>query len=356
MIENKKHDYKIYALAQKGTKNFRYVGVTRQTLDKRLTQHRSDKRKYPKCDWVQSLNKNIDIFLIHSGCYTENEAYIVEMEYVSKFKNEGYDLLNACEGGKYPKMTPQIRSKLSDSLKESYRTGKIKPIYGRNPFKGWSEHKMDAYKKNMSKVCTGRKHTEESKRKISKINKGKTHSKKVRHKMSLAKKGKPNLKARGLPVSQKSRERISKTKIERGSHAGGKNHKAHNIYSVNIKDKTFKNYECIKYATDELKINKKYILSCCRGDLGHYKGYTFLFSEDFNKKDIDLITSNSIEKGTTKKELIKSVILVCYTCVLEFDSIKDCADFLEAPYSSVAKIANGKTNHLYKKTYCIYGN
>lgn len=92
---------KIYGLVCPNSKQIRYIGVTRHSLEKRLNEHlRENKSKTYKQKWIKSLlNKGLKpcIVLI---CLTDETNWIeTEKFYIKLFKTNGFKLTNTSEGG-----------------------------------------------------------------------------------------------------------------------------------------------------------------------------------------------------------------------------------------------------------------
>jgi hypothetical protein len=92
---------KIYGLVCPTSKQIRYIGVTRYSLDKRLNEHlRENKSKTYKQKWIKSLlSKGLkpEIVLI---CLTDESNWIeTEKFYIKLFKTNGFKLTNTSEGG-----------------------------------------------------------------------------------------------------------------------------------------------------------------------------------------------------------------------------------------------------------------
>jgi group I intron endonuclease len=92
---------KIYGLICPKSKQIRYIGVTRNSLDKRLKEHlRENKSKTHKQKWIKSLVKSglkPDIILI---CLADESNWIeLERFYIKLFKSNGLKLTNTSEGG-----------------------------------------------------------------------------------------------------------------------------------------------------------------------------------------------------------------------------------------------------------------
>ena len=81
----------------------RYVGITIGTLQKRLISHiaASKEEKNYKANWIKSLLKigiRPSIHLIEE-VYTREKASKAEIYWIKEFREQGYELTNATEGG-----------------------------------------------------------------------------------------------------------------------------------------------------------------------------------------------------------------------------------------------------------------
>lgn len=114
---------KIYGLVCPNSKQIRYIGVTRYSLEKRLNEHlRENKSKTYKQKWIKSLlNKGLKpcIVLI---CLTDEVNWIeTEKFYIKLFKTNGFNLTNTSEGGegggsKGYKHTEEWKEKASERM------------------------------------------------------------------------------------------------------------------------------------------------------------------------------------------------------------------------------------------------
>ena len=92
---------KIYGLVCPISKQIRYIGMTRHSLDKRLNEHiREGKSKTHKQKWIKSLLKkelHPTIVLVS----TADESNWIELErfYIKLFKENGFKLTNIADGG-----------------------------------------------------------------------------------------------------------------------------------------------------------------------------------------------------------------------------------------------------------------
>lgn len=111
--------YKIYTLSNPLTNEIRYIGQTQNTLKSRLQCHLNRKDKTYRTNWIQSLLKDNIIPEIKLICETTDYKTCLELEifYIKKYKDEGYRLVNATDGGDgcigY-KHTEETKKKLSE--------------------------------------------------------------------------------------------------------------------------------------------------------------------------------------------------------------------------------------------------
>ncbi len=99
MISN---NFKVYSLVEPNSDVVRYIGCTRRTPEKRLERHLNQPYKSPKNDWIKSLKLQglrPEMNVIVDGL-TEEEAYLMEKEYIKLFKSVGARLTNVTTGGK----------------------------------------------------------------------------------------------------------------------------------------------------------------------------------------------------------------------------------------------------------------
>ena len=126
-------DYCLYIMYSSNTEdNSIYVGVTlnykQRSYKHSVDRYKKDRINKPLYKW---MNKTIDIeernviFEVIEIGYSENNAFLREIELIKKYKNEGFTVLNISNGGKGnsgykpwnkgKKMSPEIIKKLSDS-------------------------------------------------------------------------------------------------------------------------------------------------------------------------------------------------------------------------------------------------
>jgi len=125
---------KIYVLIDPITLKVRYIGRTKNRLSIRLQGHITKsklKRNYKDC-WIDSLVKRghkpiIKVFKIVEG-WEESHKY--EQSLISRSLKHGFNLVNLDDrgiGGVNKSSTEEQRRRISNSLKEGYKEGRIFP-------------------------------------------------------------------------------------------------------------------------------------------------------------------------------------------------------------------------------------
>lgn len=92
----------IYTLSDPDTDEIRYIGKTVKSLKQRLTNHiyTSKKINNHRCNWIKSIinrDKKPLIKLLDSCQW--NESQQLEEYWINQFKNWGFNLVNATDGG-----------------------------------------------------------------------------------------------------------------------------------------------------------------------------------------------------------------------------------------------------------------
>jgi len=112
----------VYGLRGIGDSNVRYIGVTTNSLRKRLTDHKSSARtqgfNYPLHKWMRDCNFNVEIFEIET--IDSEIRFDREMYWISEMRKNGHTLLNITDGGSGTtgwKMPEEVREKLSRRAK-----------------------------------------------------------------------------------------------------------------------------------------------------------------------------------------------------------------------------------------------
>jgi group I intron endonuclease len=185
----------IYALKDSVTGELRYVGQTRYSLKRRLYEHvrlahKSERRTYVR-NWIKGLSEAPTISLL---CETE-DGDEREMAYIALFKQRGYRLTNATDGGAAfhgYKPPADVRQRISDRLKGNKHTLGFRHT--------------DETKAKMSRARKGKARSEEAKKNISEGHKKResypSHTLEARQKMSLFHLGKKRSLYQRMRISE----------------------------------------------------------------------------------------------------------------------------------------------------------
>lgn len=179
----------IYGLRVESSAEYRYIGKTSNTVNSRYLQHLRT-AKYgstlPVYNWIRKVlnsGESVVVDTLESAPIAALDS--LEVLYISKYQELGYELLNltAGGGGAYLyKHSEEQKAKWSKERKGSI-TGDKNPNYG----KFGSDH--PAYGRTLSEET--KKRLSEQKRGEGNPNYGKPLSEETRKKMSLVRKGKP---------------------------------------------------------------------------------------------------------------------------------------------------------------------
>jgi hypothetical protein len=216
----------IYALSLDGS-TFRYVGLTRHTVEERLRVHRKRASTtapptMPVHKWMRKHEpKSVQVTVL---CYTTLEDLgNAERWWIAELRDLGYDLLNCTDGGDIGapgthKITkPRLRGYKTGPMSEEHKE-KIRAASRGKP-------KSDEHKEKIRQAAKGRAISDETRQKLSDAlsgrkpwNKDKQHSDETRAKMSKAHQGKKHTPEaiektaaahRGRKRSPETRARIS---------------------------------------------------------------------------------------------------------------------------------------------------
>lgn len=115
----------IYGLASSSDGVIRYIGATKQPIEKRLYYHIEDSKRYGslKCEWIKSelsIGNKIDSIELDAVPLSEIKKW--EVEYIKLFKSFGAKLVNSNRGGDGGCFVKSVIEKLS-----SHRRGKRLP-------------------------------------------------------------------------------------------------------------------------------------------------------------------------------------------------------------------------------------
>ena len=165
--------YIYYLTSELDDYNPRYIGYT-INLEKRLKEHLKARNfeKSHKSNWIKSLyNKGLNPIIKEVEVVSSiEEALEKEIFYISEYK-EKYKLTNSTSGGEISKtFTDHLKNKISNSLKEYFKTND-NWCKGKR-YKLSEESRLSMLEKQGDKTGEnnnfyGKNHTEESKKKIS---------------------------------------------------------------------------------------------------------------------------------------------------------------------------------------------
>lgn len=151
--------YKIYCLKDPLNGDIRYIGQTKTTLAHRLWRHVNIKEKHEthRGRWIESLKKqNLKpIIELLEICDNEVEMNNREIYLINEYKENGFDLVNSCDGGRGGD-TFSMKSEIEKSEINKKRSESMK---GKNKGKKCSEEQ----KAKIRKKLLGRKKPEHSK-------------------------------------------------------------------------------------------------------------------------------------------------------------------------------------------------
>lgn len=120
---------KVYVLKEPNTNEIRYVGVTTQELNQRLSQHINAAKNHEKrhvCNWISTLLKEgLRPVIEQIDDVPDNQWEEMEKYYIKTYRNIGCNLTNISEGGAGV-VTADMRSK---SSMERSAEGHKKAVY-----------------------------------------------------------------------------------------------------------------------------------------------------------------------------------------------------------------------------------
>lgn len=243
--------YKIYVLIDPRDNEIRYVGLTKRSLNERLTGHICSSKKLKnsktshrvhKADWINLLIENEYrpiIQLIEKGLNKEN-VHSREEYWIEYYLNKGCRLINATPGGE------GIRDfKHSDKTKALLK----EKLTGR---KLSSEHK-----KNISEARKGVKLSDDSKKKL---------SNKVKEEWSM------------------NPDRLERMKLRTGSANPNYGGKSGPVIEFNEYGLYVQTHIGLNEAAETTGIAKKWIRSQCK----KAKNYLFIFQKELEEHDKEL--------------------------------------------------------------------
>ncbi len=244
------------------------MGITKQTLKERLSQHLylSEKENRYKYNWIQKirrLNKKPIIELIEEGLI-EKYACDLEIELIASYRDFiGKKLTNIANGGNLPPIhygdENHMRSEKSRKLFSEKFMGNKNPMYG---IRG---ELHPSY---------GKPRPDDVKKKISKSHEGKIISEETRKKLIISNSGKNN----GMydkKHTEESKKKISETRIKRNYKGerspmfgtGGPLHPRNKkVYQIDKNTNcTINTFYSLANATEQTGIYCNHISAVCHG-------------------------------------------------------------------------------------------
>ena len=89
-------NYKIYKIQRIDTLDIVYIGITKNKLNVRFSQHfRESKNNKRKVNYFKKYRTLLKIELIKENISSLKEANDLEIFYIKYYKDKGFDLLNA---------------------------------------------------------------------------------------------------------------------------------------------------------------------------------------------------------------------------------------------------------------------
>ncbi len=358
--------YKIYYLSSSGSpENFRYVGLTKNSLKRRYSGHLL-KTKYNdthKDRWIKREHKlgfTILIKLIEDGL-TENNVEERERFHIKLLREKGFDLTNLTDGGETNKIVSEV-------VKEKARLSNLRQIQKRK--ESGLEHWNKGIKRSaqtiekLREVHKGVKLSEEHKLKL----RGRTSPKKGKpmpeaHRLKLqGKKRSPEVKEKlsllkkGIKLSE---EQKLKRRVALGDKLKGANHpmfgKKPSQITIQKLRITHPSFPVVQYSSDgkfikewngsreaaeSLGLSRRNINSCCRGNTNMKKIGGFLWRW---KKSV-IQNNGSVLQKITEHKIGKSVLQFTLSGVFkaEYQSAAEAFKYLGISKVLIGRCCNGK--------------
>jgi group I intron endonuclease len=225
-----------------------YIGQTRQTINKRYINHKSEARRTS----------------IKSVLYDSMREYgfdNFEVSCVSEIKAE----------------TKEDLSTLLNAAERTY-IEQLKPAYNSAPgVTGvpWTDERKEKFKELMSgenNPCFGKTKSDETRKKLSDALKGRVISEESRKKTSQTMKG--------TPKSEETKQRMKEAANNRSYKppSGKDHHNSKSIDQFDLQGNLIKTFESIGQAAKELSLQTNGICLCCKGRLKTSGGYIFKYT------------------------------------------------------------------------------
>jgi len=200
----------IYVLKHPITNEIRYVGKTKASLKKRLSQHISNvkyEKKNHRKFWIESLLKEslVPTIQLLESC-DENNWKEREIYWIKHLKEQNYRLVNMTDGGE------TASNNISLIMKNTWKNQEYREKHsGENHHMKKIENKLKVTGKNNGMF--GKRHSTEALKKISESRKKQVITEHTRKKISLALSNKPKSESHKKNLSL-SIKKLNKKQIE----------------------------------------------------------------------------------------------------------------------------------------------
>jgi len=123
---------KIYILRHPESKEIRYVGYTKLTLEKRLEKHMRDSNNHNhhRANWIKSLPSEPIIEEIDNGLYEDRNW--MEIMYIALFKSWGFRLVNGTVGGDGGDTFSNLSEEAKEQCRQKLSAHALKSNLGKN--------------------------------------------------------------------------------------------------------------------------------------------------------------------------------------------------------------------------------
>jgi hypothetical protein len=234
---------KIYALVCPNSANIRYIGITKRSLNVRLSEHMKERHVNKRCSWIRSLkNNNLkpEIILLDE---VNSDYDFWEQHYISLFSSFGFNLVNGTLGGMYKSnMTLEVKKKLSESKKK---------------YKFTDEHLSNM--REASKRRRGINLSADHVKKVVQKLRGRKHSHETKLKMSIAQSGRK--------FTEEQKKKCSKSSKSKKP-----------ILQIDMNGKVVKKWDSLRQAQIKGGFHRGHIISCIIGEYNQHGGYKWMYA------------------------------------------------------------------------------
>jgi group I intron endonuclease len=157
----------IYGLRLQGSSEYRYVGLSRNSPEKKLKGHKDTARRFlddhrPVMNWLRKHLYTVTLDVLEE-CPEGDIEFLKFREcfWIASLKQFGHSLLNLTEGGDGAVLYERTEEWRQSHSK--FMSGSGNPMYGKN-------HSAET-RKRMSQAQTGKKFSDEHRQKLSEVSK-----------------------------------------------------------------------------------------------------------------------------------------------------------------------------------------